>query len=966
MKIEREPLTVFPTEVAKRHAEHIAVHQKNVLDTSRYSTLKKLEGLCELAARRHGFLTGHQPGDLELKLLLESASNTVSFHSGHPFNRMTSAARAALLRQAIETFSAFAENEAEITEWLLAHENSHKLYGIGQLLRAWRDLCRKKSIADRTAVNAALLRYLRNGPLPTELRHGLILRATRWLNPFEDQLISILKERLGADQVRLFSALPPAHAETAEDRFCSRMRSELMRGAEEEWAPWLEDFADAFEADDSNIPTSESRERISFFISAHPYGEIEDAARRIAAEIESGTAPEQIALILRDLSPYTDIVPDVFQRFDIPFYFRRGIPAASLPEVKTLLALLMFPQNPQRDKLCDLLITPNLEWPGLDTETRQALAKKLRETESPVIKRLPAEIRDIFSPTGRTIPPKQLSEEIKKTTQRHNLTLPEEISEQIDLIGQLTETTVPFARLLNLFTEQLENLTVKDEQSRENGVRVINPLDAAGLRFQSVYLAGMDDQTFPQIPKADPLLNSTERHALRAFLEKRKIRCPRLALSEARSALIQEEILFLTAIGTATERLTLSYTGTDSTGKEHSPGEFFERMLHLSGIPGPDYGESFCTVLPAAFCRAKDEIRQTAAALRRQPKTDKPFPAENVQPLISRWLEQNPELSATALESLARNRFVFFMEKILGINPDRTHEDETDAMDRGSLIHDILDKVYTAIAEQSGLYAKYTDNGWKLSQTGEIPLAVFDPDRKDLLLNLAYEISNKEFRRAEQQSNRHLGHPETWKNEQKKLLKIIQNFIQTDIDTALAENRYPALFELKFDLAHDLLVILTQDEETVQLKGKIDRIDLIFDNNNLLKELLVIDYKGKSRNDSLEILSRKIELNLDCQLPLYTFAAQQKFFDTHGSTEMNEQTKSVYHLQERNLDKMKTHLRRKQLQIDPQLTALFLKNLFINWQKLGSGDLSPKPLIEGFEDYSHICRTPARSERDLF
>jgi ATP-dependent helicase/DNAse subunit B len=306
------------------------------------------------------------------------------------------------------------------------------------------------------------------------------------------------------------------------------------------------------------------------------------------------------------------------------------------------------------------------------------------------------------------------------------------------------------------------------------------------------------------------------------------------------------------------------------------------------------------------------------------------------------------------------------MEKILGIRPDRTHEDETDAMDRGSLVHGILEKVYTAIAEQSGLYAKHTDDGWKLSQTGEIPLAVFDPDRKSLLSALAHEVADKEFRRAERQPGRHLGHPEIWKNEQKKLLKIVQNVIQTDIDTALEKNRYPALFEMKFDALHDLPIALKRNGERLRFKGKIDRIDLIFDTNNLLKKLLVIDYKGKSRNESLEILSRKIELNLDCQLPLYTFAAQQRFFGDCNSAELNEKTTAVYHLQERRIDKMKNHLRRKQMQMNPQLTKAFSDTLFLNMQNLRSGDLSTEPLIAGFEDYSHICRTTALNEKDMF
>jgi ATP-dependent helicase/DNAse subunit B len=328
-------------------------------------------------------------------------------------------------------------------------------------------------------------------------------------------------------------------------------------------------------------------------------------------------------------------------------------------------------------------------------------------------------------------------------------------------------------------------------------------------------------------------------------------------------------------------------------------------------------------------------------------------------------LEKNPEFSATALESLARNRLVFFLEKMLGIKPDHTHEDDIDPIDRGSLIHDILERVYTAIAGQSGFYAQQTSNGWKLSQEGEIPLAVFDPNKADELLALARGIAKEEFARAERNPGRHLGHPMVWENEKHKLLRIIETFVRMDIETAQTENRYPARFEMKFDQKHDLPVTLTRGNEEIRLKGKIDRIDLIFDSNGELARLLVIDYKSKSRNDTVENLEKKIALNLDCQLPLYTFAAQQTFFGNCNTPELNEKTQAVYHLQERDPKAMTNHFTKKRLTMTPKLTDEFLGQLFSNVRKLRAGDLAAEPLIAGYDDYSHICRTPAIDPKEL-
>ncbi len=952
-------LTIFPTELAKRRYEHRTVLVAGVLDTSRLFTQKKLMDLCERAARRTGLLKGRSPGTAETRLFLEEAAESVRFAPGQPLARLSSGALADLLKQAIETFAVFAENEAILVLWLTAHEPDHKLHGIGQLLTAWRALCTKMNIADRFIVNTALLRLIKSGDLPRELENGITFRAVRWLNPFEERFAAALKTRLGSENVQIISVLPGAHAEAAEDRLCAAVRSELERGNEEEWKPWLEDFADAFEADDSNILETDSRERVSFFVSSNPYGEIEDAARHIAKEIETGTAPDEIALILRDLSPYTDIVPDVFQRFGIPYYFRRGTPAAAHPPVKALLALLAFPQTFSRDRLCDLLLMPVIQWPGLDDETRQTLVQKIRLKEPPRLRRLPKEIAPFFQPL-------EFSDRIQFIIEQHGLELPEEVHDLIQELSEANVQSLPIERMILLFEELLENVTLKDELSTESGVWIVNPMDAAGLRFESVFIAGMDDRTFPQIPKSDGLLNATDRKRLRAFLAEQNIACPRLTLSEAGEALIQEEILFLTAISAARERLTLSYTRADADGKERTPGEFYERMRGLTGIEKPSLGESFHTILPAEACRAEDEVRQTKAKLSAKPEVSADFPnIGKTQPLIFQWLEKNPEFSATALESLARNRFVYFLEKVLSIRPDLTHEDDTAPMDRGVVIHDILEQVYTAIAKQSGVYATNSSGVWKLSQSGELPLAMFDPNKADDLLALAREIAEEEFKKAERRPSRHLGHPVVWETEKRKILQMVEIFVRMDIETALAENRYPALFEMKFDKKHDLPVVLKHGDEEVRLKGKIDRIDLIFDLTGELERLLVIDYKSRSSDKPLATLEKEVKLNLDCQLPLYTFAAQEKFFGDHNTPELNEKTQAVYHLQERDLKKMSSHFEKKRLSMTPELTKKFMETLFSNVRKLRAGDLATEPLIAHYDDYSHICRTIAIDPKKL-
>jgi ATP-dependent helicase/DNAse subunit B len=170
---------------------------------------------------------------------------------------------------------------------------------------------------------------------------------------------------------------------------------------------------------------------------------------------------------------------------------------------------------------------------------------------------------------------------------------------------------------------------------------------------------------------------------------------------------------------------------------------------------------------------------------------------------------------------------------------------------------------------------------------------------------------------------------------------------------------------MKFDAKHDLPLTMKRGDEEIRLKGKIDRIDLIFDASGELAKLLVVDYKSRSRGVPVSQLEKEIGLNLDCQIPLYTFAAQEKFFGEHNTPELNEKTQAVYHLQERELKKMANHFEKKRLTMNPELTETFLEKLFSNVQKLRAGDLATDPLIAGYDDYSHICRTSAIDPKEL-
>lgn len=253
--------------------------------------------------------------------------------------------------------------------------------------------------------------------------------------------------------------------------------------------------------------------------------------------------------------------------------------------------------------------------------------------------------------------------------------------------------------------------------------------------------------------------------------------------------------------------------------------------------------------------------------------------------------------------------------------------------------------------------------GW--SKRGEdgvnaIPLVSLLPEFSVQYVAFAEQTARRMIAEAVARK-RMLGHPGVWAAEQEKVLTMVLNFVRYDIATCAAENRFPALFELKFggESAVDL--------GEVKLHGIIDRIDLVFADSGELKQLRVFDYKGSSKARSkLEEYHDEIRRNLDCQLPVYAFAAQQYFFGTFNTPETNAQTQAGYLIYQRKLSDIAAALKKSVVALDePELIEGFMQTLFANIRSLKSGDFAVDPLIETYNDYQSLCRTEAVTRDEL-
>ena len=319
-------LIVFPTELALRRFQQEDALKNGWVDASGHTTFSRLRKLCLTHAPVKGRRLDAARQLLVRREVIEVASG--HFHEQGALGQLSENALRDVLDQLIKELASLPRDTSRVMDWLLDHAPLNKLYQLGTLISVWRATIKQEGFADSIDENLAILKLLAGPrekwpPLLRDCRQ-VTFRSIRWFNPFEELCVSALNKKL---KIRVESALPHAHAEAAADRMGQRIRSEIMA---EPWAVWAEDLGDAMAVDSADVLQLYDAPRINFSRSAGTYGEIEDLARRICWNLQTLDIPaNRIALVVPNIGTVQDIIPHVFSRFKIPYFFRARPPPYS-------------------------------------------------------------------------------------------------------------------------------------------------------------------------------------------------------------------------------------------------------------------------------------------------------------------------------------------------------------------------------------------------------------------------------------------------------------------------------------------------------------------------------------------------------------------------------------------------------------------------------------------------------------
>ncbi len=609
----------------------------------------------------------------------------------------------------------------------------------------------------------------------------------------------------------------------------------------------------------------------------HQIRETEETVRTILSLLETESTPlHRIAILLRQPTIQMEEMGEILRRANIPFYREGGSPFNQTRLGKSLLILTQhlhsdwsrtaileflstFPFHPEK--------TQNMGQPtDWDFWSRSANCLKGFENFRFRIEQWATTtqqqnfvqfISDLFSHLEsiekETTSWKSLAISLSETIE--NFANPQEdwtsIRKLIVHLEQLAFYQLPTSneRTRRVLKAQLNQLRIPNvEAFQRKGLFLGSVSSARMITFDHVFIPGMVSKQFPAPFREDPLLLDPER----AWLNQNTSGL--LTLRGSRNE--EERALFQLAKGCASRSLHLSFARMEATTSRPLVPSSFLPEKKIETKPLLKWRDQISNVwideddwlsgkVGREVCRSQEN------ALKKY-NLWSPL-AKNISTWVNHRFGQNSwtsfdgiiqpssvqnlspkHHSVSSLREYVVCPYRFFLRKIIKLSPiERPDQvEEMKPLDRGTLIHEILQKVFE-FAFNEGLFPL------KPNEFGRILVAL-------------EVIANQAFQRAEQELP--LGHHLLWKTQRDYLLADLRALLKQELD--LQDDYIPSEFEVGFDD-----VKLSTGEITLAMRGRIDRIDTTKDG----KRARIIDYKtGKvpTRGDTFEG-------GRSLQLPLY-------------------------------------------------------------------------------------------------
>lgn len=615
---------------------------------------------------------------------------------------------------------------------------------------------------------------------------------------------------------------------------------------------------------------------------------------KVLRDIRSGTIPlDTVEIAYTSEMPYVSLLCDAVQRYDLPATYAEGIPISTTRTGRALVNFYRwvgtgYPAD-ELVMMCRAGLIATEGAPAIATVLQQA---HIGEGEGPrpyftALNQIKANLRhrdDENSETGHRGLTLEEIEAVEEELKRLFALIPRgarvslgalvnagllffehfanaedevltAIRDRLHHVAQSVRRKAPVRRLANRLSELTSNLSFRAEAAKP-GHLSIAPLSRAGYTNRAhIYIAGMDEATFPGGATEDPILLDGERSGVSRELELRRTRPA-------------EQVWHLIRVlGMAYSKVTLlSCHRSLSDSRERYPAALFQQAAEQMNI-----NPVLVPTLPRTSAQALDDAETLIA---HHASADYESVVHRTYPYLvtgqkarqnrewdglttcDGWLgKSTPELAITAqhrifspskLEMLARCPYRYFLNHVLEIQPiEKAETDPTrwlDPLSYGALLHSLFHKFMQT-----------------LKARGERP----DRERHGTLIQ---ELLQKEI---EAKKETHpVEHEAAYRADVKRLSHAAQVFLAVESDQ---KNADPIGFEISFGFGESgglncetPVKLELAEDVNFRIRGRIDRVDRIEDN------FVIWDYKTGSmaQYDEQDLLKRGTHL----QWALYAYA----------------------------------------------------------------------------------------------
>ncbi len=321
-------------------------------------------------------------------------------------------------------------------------------------------------------------------------------------------------------------------------------------------------------------------------------------AKEILKELQSGTHPSDIAVLVRTLEPYQDEIRRVFQANCLPLNASFTYPFSKYALGNFCLNLLGLAANGfSRENILAVFSSPYFNQP--DKAAWRRLVQKsavkrdlaqwqgLLPADNPTTPAVQAWIEQmartltlLSKPQAWQAGAAQLGAFLQaQTDQTAFQGKDEEIFQAVqETLSQLaTYAAVRPAcqegELLKEAADALGALTFNEVEAVRGGITVTDALRARGLQFKTVFILGLNDKEFPLLTAEDPILRDYYRHQLRDTLG--------YWINPSLDRGDEEKLLFYNAVTCARENLHVCYARYGQDGKPAVPSVYAAELARV-------------------------------------------------------------------------------------------------------------------------------------------------------------------------------------------------------------------------------------------------------------------------------------------------------------------------------------------------------------------------------------------------